>query len=232
MALPVLDVPTYELNLPSTGKPIKFRPFLVKEHKILLTLSEAEESEVSRIITDLVDVCTFNKLNAKDLPHFDIEYIFMNLRAKSISETVDVVITCLSCENQYESSFNIDNLQVEIPQGHTNKIMLTPTVGVEMRYPKFENVVKVYNSDKVDDVFALVKKSIAGIFDEESYWSASEQTDEEIETFLLQLTKEQFDLIEKFFTTSPKVVQTIESDCPRCSNHNVSRIEGLQNFFV
>lgn len=232
MALPVLDVPTYELNLPSTGKLIKFRPFLVKEHKILLTLSEAEDSEVSRIVTDLVDVCTFNKLNAKDLPHFDIEYIFMNLRGKSISETVDVVVTCLNCEKEYESNFNIEDLKVEIPEGHSNKIMLTPTVGIEMKYPKFESVVKVFNSNTVDDIFTLVKKSIAGIFDEDSYWSASEQTDEEIEQFLLQLTKEQFDLIEKFFTTSPKVVQVIESDCPHCSNHNISRIEGLQNFFV
>lgn len=232
MALPVLDVPTYELTLPSTGKQIKFRPFLVKEHKILLTLSEAEDSEVSRIVTDLVDVCTFNKLNAKDLPHFDIEYIFMHLRGKSISETVDVVVTCVNCDKEYESSFNIENLKVEIPEGHTNKIMLTPTVGIEMKYPKFENVVKIFNSEKIDDVFSLVKKSIAGIFDEESYWEASEQSDEEMETFLLQLTKEQFDLIEKFFTTSPTVVQVIESDCPHCSNHNVSRIEGLQNFFV
>ena len=232
MALPILDVPTYELTLPSTGKIITFRPFLVKEHKILLTLSEAEESEVSRIVTDLVDVCTFKKLNAKDLPHFDIEYIFMHLRSKSISETVDVIITCTNCEKDYESNFSIENLNVEIPEGHSNKIMLTPTVGIEMKYPKFDNIVKVYNSNKVDDIFNLVKNSIGGIFQEDNYWNASEQSEEEIESFLMQLTKEQFDKIEQFFTSSPKVVQTIESDCPHCSNHNTSRIEGLQNFFV
>lgn len=232
MALPILDVPTYELTLPSTGKQITFRPFLVKEHKILMTLSEAEESEVSRVITDLVDTCTFKKLNAKELPHFDIEYIFMNLRAKSISETVEVVVTCLNCETNYDSSFNIDNLIVEIPDGHSSKIMLTESVGIEMRYPKFDNILKVFGSNDVDDVFDLVKKSIKGIFDEEGYWDATEQTDEDLETFLLQLTKEQFDKIENFFTSSPKIVQRIESKCPHCSHDNVSRIEGLQNFFV
>lgn len=232
MALPILDVPTYELMLPSTGKTITFRPFLVKEHKILLTLAEAEDSEVARVVTDLVDVCTFNKLNAKDLPHFDIEYVFMHLRSKSISETVDVVITCTNCDKEYESNFSIENIKVEIPEGHSNKIMLTQSVGIEMKYPKFENVVKIYNSNSTEDIFNLVKKSVAGIFQEDNYWDASEQTNEEIEEFLMQLTKEQFDKIEQFFTSSPKVVQIVESDCPHCSNHNTSRIEGLQNFFV
>ncbi len=107
MALPRLDTPTYELTLPSTGSKVKFRPFLVKEHKILLTMSEADNSEVARIIRELVDVCTFNKLKIKELPHFDIEYIFMFLRAKSISETVDVVVNC-ECGEKIDASFNID----------------------------------------------------------------------------------------------------------------------------
>ena len=110
MALPTLEVPTYELTLPSTGEKITYRPFLVKEHKILMTLSEASDDETSRIVSNLVDVCTFNKLNAKELPHFDIEYIFMFLRARSISEVVDIVVTCVNCENKYDSSFNIENI--------------------------------------------------------------------------------------------------------------------------
>jgi len=232
MALPILDVPTYELTLPSTGKQITFRPFLVKEHKILMTLAEAEESEVSRVITDLVDVCTFKKLNARDLPHFDIEYIFMNLRAKSISETVEVVVTCLNCTKEYDTFFSIDNLKVEVPNNHNTKILLTNTVGIEMKYPKFDNVIKVFGSDDIEDVFDMVKKSVKGIFDNEGYWDASEQSDEDIESFLLQLTKDQFDKIENFFTSSPKIVQLIESKCNHCGHENTSRIEGLQNFFV
>ena len=232
MALPILEVPTYELTLPSTGKKITYRPFLVKEHKILLTLSEASDDETSRIVTDLVDVCTFNKINAKELPHFDIEYIFMFLRARSISEVVDVVITCVNCEEQYDSSFNIDNISVEKDDDHTNKVMLTDNVGIEMKYPKFDQVVKVFDNNDTDDVFKLVMKSIKGIFEGDNYWDAKEQTEEDIETFLNGLTKEQFDSIETFFRRSPKIVQVIKSDCPHCSHHNTSRIQGLQNFFV
>jgi len=232
MALPTLEVPTYELTLPSTGEKITYRPFLVKEHKILMTLSEASDDETSRIVSNLVDVCTFNKLNAKELPHFDIEYIFMFLRARSISEVVDIVVTCVNCENKYDSSFNIENISVEKAENHSNKIMLTESVGMELKYPKFDQVVKIYDSENTDDVFNLVKKSIVGIFDGDNYWDAKDQTQEEIDTFLESLTKEQFEKLETFFTTSPKIVQVIESDCPQCSHHNTSRIQGLQNFFV
>ena len=116
MALPKLDTPTYELILPSTGTKVKFRPFLVKEHKILLTMSEADNSEVARIIRELVDVCTFNSLKISELPHFDIEYIFMHLRAKSISETVEVVVNC-ECGEKIDTSFNIEPL-ADLPLFH------------------------------------------------------------------------------------------------------------------
>ena len=232
MALPTLQVPTYELTLPSTGEKITYRPFLVKEHKILLTLAEASDDETSRIVSDLVDVCTFKKLNTKELPHFDIEYIFMFLRARSISEVVDIVVTCVNCDQKYDSSFSIENISVEKAENHSNKIMLTESVGIELKYPKFDQVVKIYDSENTNDVFDLVKKSIVGIFDGDNYWDAKDQTEEELETFLETLTKEQFEKLETFFTTSPKIVQVIESDCPHCQHHNTSRIQGLQNFFV
>lgn len=232
MPLPILEVPTYELILPSSGKKVRFRPFLVKEHKVLLTMAEASEDEVIRIVNEIVDVCTFNTLNVKDLPHFDVEYIFMQLRAKSISEKVDVVITCAACKENYDSSFNIDELKVEKNSNNSNKIMLNDSVGIEMRYPKFDSVVKVYDSDSPEEVFKLVKKSIAGIFQDDQYWEAEEQSDEDLESFLNSLTKEQFDKIEEFFVSSPKIVQIVETDCPKCNHHNTSRIEGLQNFFV
>ena len=136
MSLPVLNTPTFELILPSTGEPVKYRPFLVKEHKVLMTMAEADDSEVARIVLELVNTCTFNTLNVKRLPHFDIEYIFMNLRAKSISETVEVVVTCNNCGKEYDSSFNIEDLKTEVPEEHSNKIMLTNAIGIEMRYPK------------------------------------------------------------------------------------------------
>jgi DNA-directed RNA polymerase subunit M/transcription elongation factor TFIIS len=231
MSLPKLNTPTFELTLPSTGKKIKYRPFLVKEHKILLTMAEADDAEIARVVSELVDVCTFNKLNVKSLPHFDIEYIFLQLRAKSISESVEVIVNC-ECGNKIDTTFNIDNLKVEKNPKHTNKIMLTKEYGIEMNYPVFEEVVNVFASNDTSKVIDLIVRSIKGVFDNENYWDAKEQTKEEIEEFIFSLTKDQFDLIENFFVTAPKIVQEIETDCPKCGRHNVSRLEGLSNFFV
>jgi hypothetical protein len=231
MALPKLNTPTYELKLPSSGEKIRFRPFLVKEHKVLLTMSEAEDNEVSRIIRELVDVCTFNALKIKDLPHFDIEYIFMNLRAKSIGEIVDVVVNC-ECGTKIETNFNIEDLKVEVADGHSNKIMINNEVGIEMKYPNIDEVVGVFASEDSQKILDLIINCVKAIYDQSEYWDAKDQTRAELEEFIYSLTKEQFDKIEKFFTTAPKIVQVIETDCPDCKKHNTSRLEGLQNFFV
>ena len=231
MALPKLETPTYELILPSTGDKLKFRPFLVKEHKILLTMSEADNNEVARIIRELVDVCTFKALKIKDLPHFDIEYIFMHLRAKSISETVEVVVNC-ECGEKIDTSFNIDELKVVKPEGHSNKIMINNEIGIELKYPNIDDVVDIFATTDNQKVIDLVIKNIQGIYNQDDYWEAVDQTKEELEEFVYSLTKEQFSKLEQFFVTSPKIVQTIECDCPKCGKHNVSRLEGLQNFFV
>lgn len=231
MALPKLETPTYELVLPSTNKKIKYRPFLVKEHKILLTLTEAEDSEVSRILRDLIEVCTFNKLNAHQLPHFDVEYIFMMLRAKSVGEKVDVIVNC-ECGNKIDTSFNIEDIKVEKPNNHQSKIMLTQDIGIEMKYPNIDDVISIYGNKKDLKILELVRNSIQGIFSKEEYWEADTQSKEDLEEFLNSLTKEQFEKIENFFTTSPKVIQTIEADCNQCGKHNIVKMEGLQNFFV
>jgi 3-methyladenine DNA glycosylase AlkC len=231
MALPKLETPTFELTLPSTGSKITFRPFLVKEHKILLTMSEADNEEVARIIRELVDVCTFKKLNIKELPHFDIEYVFLYLRAKSISETVEVVVNC-ECGEKINTSFNIEDVKVVKPENHNNKIMINNEIGIELRYPNIDDVVDVFNTNDNQKVIDLVIKSIKGIYNQEDYWEAIDQTKEELEEFVYSLTKEQFSKLEQFFVTSPKIVQTIECDCPKCGKHNISKLEGLQNFFV
>jgi hypothetical protein len=231
MALPKLNTPTFELTLPSSGSKVKFRPFLVKEHKVLLTMSEAENNEVARIIRELVDVCTFKQLNVDELPHFDIEYIFMFLRAKSIGESVDVIVNC-ECGEKIETSFNIEELKVDKPEGHSNKIMINDTVGVEMKYPNIDDVVGIFASDDNQKVIDLIITSIKAVYDADNYWETKDQTKQELEEFVYSLTKEQFDKLEKFFVTSPKIVQNIECDCPKCGKHNVSKLEGLQNFFV
>lgn len=230
MSLPKLNTPTYELILPSTGKKITHRPFLVKEHKILLTLAEAEDVEVSRIIKQLVDVCTFNKLDIDQLPHFDLEYIFLNLRARSIGEKVEVIVNC-ECGEKIPTSYSIDDLKVERSQ-ENNKIMIDDSLGIDMGYPNFDSIVEAYSSENNSEIIDLVVKCIKGVFDQENYWAAEDQTKEELEEFIFSLTKKQFDKIEEFFVNAPKVVQTIECDCPKCNKHNITRLEGLSNFFV
>lgn len=231
MALPKLNTPTYELTLPSTGQKVVYRPFFVKEHKVLLTLTNADEKETARVVKELVNICTFEKLNVDKLPHFDIEFIFLNLRAKSIGEIVDVVVNC-KCGNKIDTSFDINNLKVEKLPGHTPKIHLSDSIGIEMNYPKFEDVLEVYTDNDTTKIISLIVDSIKGIFNTENYWEAKDQTKEELEEFVNSLTKKQFDKIEEFFTSAPKVVQIIETDCPKCGNHNISRLEGLSNFFV
>ncbi len=231
MTLPKLNTPTFQLTLPSSGKKIKYRPFLVKEHKILLTMAEADDSEVARIVNELVDVCTFNALEIKKLPHFDIEYIFLQLRAKSISESVEVVVNC-ECGNKINTTFNIDNLKVEKNPKHNNKIMLDKEYGVEMNYPAFNEVVEVYASNDTNKIVDLIVRCVKGVYDNDNYWDSKDQTPKELDDFIFSLTKSQFDKIEEFFVTAPKVVQVIETDCTACGRHNISRLEGLSNFFV
>jgi hypothetical protein len=231
MSLPKLNTPIFELTLPSSEKKIKYRPFLVKEHKVLLAMSEADNKEVSRIVCELIDACTLNKLKVEELPHFDIEYIFLNLRAKSISEKVDVIINC-ECGNKIDASFNIDDVKIEKTPGHSNRISIDGTYGVEMRHPLFEEVVEIYASNDTSKIVELITRNIIGIYDNDNYWYAKEQTEAEMDEFVWSLTKEQFEKIENFFVTSPKVVQVIETDCNKCGKHNTSRLEGLSNFFV
>jgi hypothetical protein len=231
MSLPKLNTPIFELILPSTGETVRFRPFLVKEHKILLTMAEADTPEIGKIVRELVSVCTFEKIDANKLPHFDIEYIFLNLRSKSIGESVDVIVNC-PCGNKIDTSFNIEDLKVIRKENHTPKIMLTDKFGVEMAYPKFQEVMEVFQSNNTGRVVELIINNIKGVFDDTNYWDTKEQTKQEIEEFVDSLTKEQFDKIEEFFVTAPKIVQEIETDCPKCNRHNSSKLEGLSNFFV
>jgi hypothetical protein len=231
MSLPKLNTPIFELTQPSTGKKIKYRPFLVKEHKVLLAMADADNTEVTRIICELIDACTFNKLKVSDLPHFDTEYIFLNLRAKSISEKVDVIVNC-DCGNKIETSFNIDDLKIIKQPDHTNRIKLDDMYSVEMRYPPFQDVLEVYASEDAEKVVDMITRNIAGIYDAENYWHTSEQAPEEVKEFVLSLTKEQFDKIEAFFITAPKVTQHVEADCEKCGKHTETVLEGLSNFFV
>jgi hypothetical protein len=231
MALPILETPTYELNLPSTNKKVKYRPFLVKEYKIFLTNIEASANEISRVISELVDNCTFNKLDVEKLPNFDLEYLFLNIRAKSISETADVVVTC-NCGNKIDHTIDITNLQVVKKSNIEPKIMLTDDVGVILRYPRFDEMLEIYDNLDSVKILELVSNCIDAVFTKEDYYESNSYSKEDLNTFVNSFTKKQFDLLEEFFRNIPKIVHHIEVDCKECNTKNVVDLEGLQNFFV
>lgn len=231
MALPILEVPTYQTTLPSTKQPVDFRPFLVKEHKILMTLAESTEDEVAKTIRELIGACTFQKLKLEDLSNFDVEFLFLQLRSKSIGDEVGVIVNC-DCGEKINHTIKLSEAKVIFDPKHSNKIQITPTIGIEMRYPKFEEVVGVYESGDPVKILDLIVSCVNGVFTETEYFDARTQTRQEVETFLNQLTKVQFDKIEEFFTTMPRLVQHIETTCPKCSTLNKVDLKGLQNFFV
>jgi len=231
MALPKLEVQTYELTLPSTNQIVKFRPFLVKEYKILLAALESDADEISRIVTELIDVCTFKTLDIEKLAHFDVEYIFLQLRAKSIGEVTNLNISC-DCGNKLKFDLNLNDVKVERKDNHSNKIMVTDNLGIIMRYPKFNEIIDIYDNTNSEKVFSLVSKCIETVFDQDSVYKRSDYTDAEMLEFLSDFTKEQFDKLENFFGTMPVVKQRILQTCNNCNAIYDYDLEGLQNFFV
>ena len=152
MALPKLETPTYELSLPSNGKKVKYRPFLVKEYKVLLTALEADTAEIVRIVNELVDVCTYNKLKMSELSHFDVEYLFLQIRAKSVSEIANLVI---DCECGEKIPYDLDITKIEVKKNSDkfdNKVQLADKVGVELRYPRFDEMMDIYDSMQNDKI--------------------------------------------------------------------------------
>jgi len=230
MALPKLETPTYTLILPSTGKQYRYRPFLVKEYKILLTALESDNAEIHRIMTELVDVCTFNKIDAIELPNFDLEYVFLQIRAKSIGEMTNLELQCNNCDTKISFELDISKAEVIKNPNHNNKIIISDSITLEMRYPKFSEMADIYenfNTDKAVDLLCMCIKSI--LTPEKVY---DDFTREEITEFVNGFSKEQFEKIEEFFLTMPKLNQHIEQSCGNCGSKNELTLEGLQNFFV
>ena len=229
--LPRLEVPTYTLTLPSTKAQVVFRPFLVNEHRQLMMVTGSDAVDQLRVVKDLIRVCTFEKLNVDKLPNFDIEYIFLNLRAKSINETVKLVVTC-ECGHQQDASVDLTSVAVNEAEGHTNKISLTDTIGIQMKYPTGDDIAEIRDSATMENTFKLMTNCIGGVYDQQNYWSMEDQTPEEIETFISSLTKAQFDKIENFFITMPVLSHTLKFKCESCGLDNEVMMRGLASFFA
>lgn len=194
-------------------------------------MKNADANEISRIIQDLVQVCVIDEINAKNLPYFDIEYLFLQIRAKSIGEVVDVNVNC-KCGNQIKTSYSIDDLIVEKSDKHTSKIQLDANCGLIMKYPNINDAIRLFEDDNPAIVDDLIINSIEAIYDGENYWSSKDLEREKIQEFLDNLQKKHFDMIEQFFITSPQILQVIKVKCDKCDTDIEARLKGLYNFFV
>ena len=238
MPLPKLAAPTYELEVPSTGKKIKYRPFLVKEEKILLIAMETEdESQMANAVKTILQNCIQTpRFKVDSLSLFDIEYIFLNIRGKSVGETIELNITCPDDnETVVPVKINLDDIKVQKKDGHSNIIKLTDEVSVVMKYPSMDLFVKNNISEsgsEIDDVFEIASMCIDQIVEGEDVYEASNFSKKEILEFLEGMDTKQFLEVQKFFETMPKLSHTLKIKNPSTGNDNEILIEGLASFFA
>ena len=241
MALPKLEVPTYELELPLSGKKIKYRPFLVKEQKNLMMAMESGDAETIQYnVREILNVCTLTPgIDVDELPIIDIEYYFINLRAKSVGEFVESKYRCnndasgTECGNIMETKINLNEIKPEWEEKVDPEIKLTDKIVIKMRYPRFGIVRDSVNMDNITDVtFNMIVNSIEYIYDGEQFYYAKETTKEELLEFIEQLSQQQFEKIEKFFANLPKMKKNIEMTCSKCGFHHKMEVEGLESFFA
>ena len=239
MPLPKINTPTYDLTLPSTGKKIKYRPFLVREEKILIMAMESEDmTEITNAIVQILSDCILTKdVKVEQLATFDIEYLFLNVRAKSVGETVDVSITCPDDdETQVEMSINIDTIKVQKTRGHKNIIKLDDELSMKLRYPSLEQFVEnnfetTEGTSEVGQSLSMITSCVDMIYNQEESWEASDYSKKELDEFIEQLNTKQFKQIEKFFTTMPKLSHTIAVKNPNTGVESEVVLEGLASFF-
>ena len=236
MALPKIATPQYTLKLPSTGKQVKYRPFLVKEEKLLLMAMESEdEKETINIIKKIISDCTDIKQPIDELPTFDIEYLFLKIRAKSVGETSKVLITCPD-DNETNVAIDIDLSEIEITSDpkHEKKIALTDTVGIVMKYPSLDTFVKVNITgadNEIDQVFDLAADCIDHIYDENQVYPGSDTPRKEKLEFLEQMSSDQFAKLQAFFETMPKLSKKVSVRNPKTGVESEVTLEGLASFF-
>lgn len=239
MPLPKISTPIYELEIPSLKKKIRYRPFLVKEEKILIIALESEDSkQISNAVKNVISNCILSKgIKVDSLATFDIEYLFLNIRGKSVGETVDVLITCPDDGvTQVPVSINLDEINVEVNPDHCPDIKLDDSITLRMRYPSMTEFIKNnFNSGdsiSVDDTFDLIASCIDQIYSEEESWTGSDSTKKELLEFIEQLSSKQFKEVEKFFDTMPKLSHTIKIKNPKTDIESEVVLEGLSAFFV
>ena len=239
MPLPKIATPTYELELPSSGETIQYRPFLVKEEKLLVIALESEDNkQITNAIKAVIKNCILTKnIKVETLPTFDIEYLFLNIRGKSVGESVEVNVICPDDgETNVAVKIDLDDIQVQKNEEHTNKIKVDANIMMEMKYPSLEQFIKTNfdfgNENAMEQSFELIAACIDKIYTEDEVWSASDVTKKELTEFLDQMNSSQFKEIEKFFETMPKLSHKIMVVNPKTKVESEVVLEGLASFFA
>ena len=239
MPLPKISTPTYELALPSTGKKIKYRPFLVKEEKILIMALESENmKQITDAIVQILKDCILTRgVKVQALSTFDIEYLFLNIRAKSVGETVEVNVTCPDDgDTKVQIEIDIDSIKVQKDKSHKNIIKIDDVISMKLKYPSLQEFVEnnfevTDTQSNVDQSLKMITSCIDIIYNEEESWSASDSTQKELEEFIEQLNTKQFKEVENFFSTMPKLSHTIKVKNPNTDVESEVVLEGLGAFF-
>jgi hypothetical protein len=237
MALPIINVPTYELVVPSTDEKVKYRPFLVKEEKILLMAMESgENTDLLQAVKDIVSQCTFGKLKLGDMPMFDVEYIFLQIRAKSVGEVSKLRVLCQDDKETYaDVKIDLNEVQVQVDDDHTNKIALSDEMGVIMKYPTIDS----FTENGIEDItpsnmIEVIASCILQIYDKKGkeVHFAKDQTKQELIDFIEQMNTQQFAMVQKFYDTMPSLKHTITIKNPKTKVESEVTLTGLNDFFV
>jgi hypothetical protein len=239
MPLPKISTPIYELEIPSLKKTIRYRPFLVKEEKVLIIAMESEDTkQIGNAVKTVISNCILSKgIKVENLSTFDIEYLFLNIRGKSVGEVAEVLVTCPDDNTtQVKVSINLDEIHVETNENHSRDIKLDEALTMRMKYPSMNEFIKNnFNAESgvsVEDSFDLICSCIEQVYNEEESWNSSDCTKEELSEFIEQLSSKQFKEIEKFFETMPKLSHTIKLKNPNTGVESEVVLEGLSAFFV
>ena len=241
MPLPKINTPTYELVLPSSGKKIKYRPFLVREEKILIMALETEDQkQITRAVIDILSSCIITKgIKLDKLATFDIEYLFLNVRSKSVGEQIEVNVTCPDDEKtSVPITIDIDSIKIEKNKKHTNIVNLDDSLSLKLRYPSMEQFISTNfesaeeSGNEIKTTLDMIISCIDNIFNDEESWPASESTKKELGEFLDQLNTKQFKMIEDFFATMPKLTHTLKVKNPKTNVESTVKLEGLASFFT
>lgn len=245
MALPKINTPVFELNIPSSGKSVKYRPFLVKEQKLLLmALESQEQKEMLRAIKQIINNCAIDKIDVDELPMFDLEYFFVRLRAKSVGEIVDLKLihpnginsSGKECKHVTDVSLNLLDVNVQKEEGHSNKILLDEEsqIGICLKYPTMalsDKIQGVAQQSQIEVILGLVADSIDYIYDAEDTYPAKDSSRKELLEFVNNLSQDQFKKLTDFFNTMPKLKHSLKWECPACGCEETVELEGMTSFF-